>query len=75
MANSTLAFAVWLHFRNIKVGDPKSRDTWMGALVSQEHMDKVKQYVKYANEDGGTVKCGEGVDFMNLPIENKNVSS
>lgn len=34
----------------------------MGALISEQHMAKVKGYVKRAMEKGATVLCGEGKD-------------
>ena len=37
-------------------------------------MNQVKNYVKIAIEEGGTVECGEGKDVMpDLLEENKNV--
>lgn len=45
----------------------------MGALNSKPHLEKVKKYVKYAIEDGGSVLCGEGVDLLLLPEDNKQV--
>ena len=57
------------------MGDPRSKDSMMGALISQEHMAKVESYLKYAVEDGGTVECGYGVDILQLPDRNKTVST
>ena len=37
----------------------------MGALVSKEHMQKVRKYINYAIEDGGQIVCGETV---NVPL-------
>ena len=34
----------------------------MGALVSKEHMAKVKRYINYAIEEGGKILCGETVN-------------
>ena len=34
----------------------------MGALVSKEHMAKVRRYIKYAIEEGGKILCGETVN-------------
>ena len=33
----------------------------MGALVSKEHMAKVRRYINYAIEEGGKILCGETV--------------
>lgn len=57
--------------KEIKVGCPFSQEVFMGALNSKPHLEKVKEYVKYAVEDGGSVLCGEGVDLLILPEDNK----
>ena len=44
--------------KNLKVGDPKSPDTKIGALVSKLHFDKVLSYIEIAKEEGGTILCG-----------------
>lgn len=41
-------------------GDPDSRDTDLGALVSAEHRDKVMSYIKKAEQAGGVILCGGG---------------
>ncbi|KAG7160260.1 2-aminomuconic semialdehyde dehydrogenase-like [Homarus americanus] len=45
---------------------------FMGALNSKPHLEKVRCYVKYAIEDGGTIVCGETIDSCVLSEENKN---
>lgn len=42
----------------LTVGDPLSDDTNIGALVSQQHRDKVFSYIELAKEEGGTVIAG-----------------
>jgi aminomuconate-semialdehyde/2-hydroxymuconate-6-semialdehyde dehydrogenase len=42
----------------LKVGDPFSPITDLGALVSQSHMEKVMSYIELAKVEGGTVLCG-----------------
>jgi aminomuconate-semialdehyde/2-hydroxymuconate-6-semialdehyde dehydrogenase len=44
--------------KTLKVGDPLHPDTFMGALVSRAHMDKVLSYIDIAKEEGGTILCG-----------------
>ncbi|XP_073483417.1 2-aminomuconic semialdehyde dehydrogenase isoform X1 [Aquarana catesbeiana] len=56
--------------RKWKVGIPSDPSASMGALISQNHLAKVKGYVKKALEEGATVACGEGVDALNIPPEN-----
>ena len=43
----------------------------LGALVSKEHMAKVKGYIDLARSEGCSIMCGDGL--MNLPQDIKNV--
>jgi len=45
----------------LKVGDPKEGDTNCGALVSRDHMNKVRYYIQKALDDGGKIEVG-GLD-------------
>ncbi|KAI8910407.1 aldehyde dehydrogenase domain-containing protein [Gorgonomyces haynaldii] len=40
------------------VGDPLDEKTQVGALVSEDHMNKVLKYIQIAKEEGGTVLTG-----------------
>ncbi len=42
----------------MKVGDPMLEDTRTGAVVSEQHMQKILSYIELAKEEGGTVVCG-----------------
>lgn len=42
----------------MKVGDPSRDDSRLGALVSQQHMEKVLSYIDLAKEEGGKVLTG-----------------
>jgi len=42
----------------MKVGNPYSEESRIGALVSKSHMEKVLSYVSLAEEEGGTVLTG-----------------
>ncbi|GAB4232818.1 MAG: aldehyde dehydrogenase [Ekhidna sp.] len=59
----------------LKVGDPMEEASNLGALVSQNHLDKVDYYVKLAEEEGGTVLYGgkrldrEGYYYLPTVIE------
>jgi|SRR5579875_1736806 len=44
--------------RKIKVGDPLSEDTDMGALVSKSHLETVDQYVKIGIAEGAKLAIG-----------------
>lgn len=42
----------------MKVGDPASDDTRMGAVVSKPHMEKILSYIALAKKEGGKVLAG-----------------
>lgn len=46
--------------KNLRTGDPNLRDTFIGALVSQEHLNKVLSYIDLAQKEGGTILVGGG---------------
>lgn len=58
--------------RQLKVGPLDDPDTKVGALVSKQHLEKVKGYVAHAVKDGGIILCGETADGpLDLPDANK----
>ncbi|KAJ1154740.1 hypothetical protein NDU88_007483 [Pleurodeles waltl] len=54
-----------------KVGLPCDPKASMGALISKEHLQKVRNYVKKAREEGAQIVCGEGVDTLEIPSKNQ----
>ncbi len=44
--------------KKLKIGNPLNADTNIGALVSKEHLEKVKSYIDIAQKEGGTILCG-----------------
>lgn len=44
--------------KKIKVGDPAKPDSFMGALVSRGHLEKVESYIQIAREEGGKILVG-----------------
>lgn len=42
----------------LKVGDPSSATTNIGALVSKQHLEKVKSYIDIAESEGGEILFG-----------------
>ncbi len=42
----------------LKVGNPSEKNTNIGALVSKEHLEKVKSYIDIAAQEGGKVLFG-----------------
>ncbi|KAK9954065.1 hypothetical protein ABG768_016172 [Culter alburnus] len=53
-----------------KTGVPSDPSNDNGALISKEHLQKVKSYVALALTEGAQVHCGEGVDKLTLPQHN-----
>ena len=41
--------------RRLSVGDPEESGTFVGAINTRAHLDKIRRYVGYAAEDGGQV--------------------
>ena len=44
--------------KKLVVGDPRDPGTNLGAVVSEDHMNKVLSYIELAKEEGGTVLAG-----------------
>src|SRR5690606_27278456 len=44
--------------RALKIGDPQHPDTDVGAIVSQQHFDKILSYIDLAKTERGTVLTG-----------------
>lgn len=44
--------------RKLVVGDPRSSQVNVGALISHKHMEKVLGYIELAKKEGGEVVCG-----------------
>ncbi len=42
----------------LKVGNPSEADTNVGALVSKQHLEKVKSYIDIAEQEGGKILFG-----------------
>ena len=42
----------------LNVGHPSKKDTNIGALVSKPHLQKVKEYIQIAKDEGGKILCG-----------------
>ncbi|WP_299159737.1 aldehyde dehydrogenase [uncultured Tenacibaculum sp.] len=42
----------------LKVGNPFEENTNIGALVSKQHLEKVKSYIDIAEQEGGTILFG-----------------
>lgn len=44
--------------KQMKVGNPKERNSDLGAIVSKDHMEKILSYINLAKEEGGSILCG-----------------
>jgi 1-pyrroline-5-carboxylate dehydrogenase len=44
--------------RDIRVGDPTTRDNWMGPVINQKSLSKFTDAVDEAKRDGGTIEVG-----------------
>lgn len=44
--------------QSLTVGDPLSADTQQGALVSKQHLEKVRSAIELATAEGGRILCG-----------------
>lgn len=44
--------------KNLTVGHPSEKDTDLGALVSEAHLEKVQSYINDAPTQGATILCG-----------------
>ncbi|WP_439129980.1 aldehyde dehydrogenase [Polaribacter sp.] len=42
----------------LRVGNPSEKDTNIGALVSKQHLEKVKSYIDIAEKEGGKILFG-----------------
>ncbi len=42
----------------LRVGDPMSENTQLGAVVSEAHLQKILSYISLAQEEGGKILCG-----------------
>ena len=58
------------YVKNMKVGDPASPDSDLGALVSFAHRDKVESYIHLAQREGGEILCGGEAPKLESPFDN-----
>lgn len=56
--------------KQLKVGPPLENDTQIGAVVSEQHMNKILSYIELAKQEGGTILCGGKRKILQAPYEN-----
>jgi aminomuconate-semialdehyde/2-hydroxymuconate-6-semialdehyde dehydrogenase len=44
--------------KTLKVGDPLSDESNLGAMVSAQHLEKILTYIELAKQEGGKILCG-----------------
>lgn len=44
--------------RDLEIGDPLAEGTLQGAVISGDHLQKIKSYVQLAEKEGGEILCG-----------------
>jgi aminomuconate-semialdehyde/2-hydroxymuconate-6-semialdehyde dehydrogenase len=60
----------------LKIGDPLSSHTNVGAVVSKQHLEKVLSYIELAKEEGGKILCGgKSLDLSNETYNLQNPQS
>ena len=57
------------YVKNMKVGDPSSEYSDLGALVSFAHRDKVESYIHLAEREGGKILCGGKSPTLPSPFD------
>jgi aminomuconate-semialdehyde/2-hydroxymuconate-6-semialdehyde dehydrogenase len=57
------------YVKNMKIGDPSSDDSELGALVSFAHRDKVESYIHLAQREGGEILCGGKSPGLDAPFD------
>lgn len=55
--------------KSLKVGSPYEEETQIGALVSNQHLQKVCNYINLARQEGGTILTGGQVAVVNPPYD------
>jgi aminomuconate-semialdehyde/2-hydroxymuconate-6-semialdehyde dehydrogenase len=67
--------------RDLKIGDPAADENDLGAVVSEQHMEKIMSYIELARQEGGKIltggnrlaaqgRCAEGWFIEPTVIEN-----
>lgn len=53
----------------LTAGDPRNLNTKTGALISQQHLEKVASYVAIAKEEGGHIRIGGSRSSLDSPFD------
>ncbi len=55
---------------NLKIGNPLAEDTFIGAIVSQMHYEKILNCIEIAKQEGGNILLGGKVAQVSSELEN-----
>ncbi|MFN4299547.1 MAG: aldehyde dehydrogenase [Thermaurantimonas sp.] len=55
---------------SLRVGNPYDENTQVGAVVSEQHMQKVLSYIQLAKEEGGNILTGGHQVTLDVPYQN-----
>ncbi len=56
--------------KSLRVGPPLEENTQIGAVVSEQHMNKILSYIELAQQEGGIILCGGKRKILHSPYEN-----
>ena len=57
------------HVESMRVGNPSSSNSDLGALISSSHRDKVESYIHLAQREGGEILCGGKSPNLSPPFD------
>ncbi|MDF3835409.1 5-carboxymethyl-2-hydroxymuconate semialdehyde dehydrogenase [Cupriavidus basilensis] len=58
--------------RHLRVGDPTSEQTHVGAMITQQHWEKVTGYIHLGEQEGATILAGGAERPSDLPAHLRN---
>ncbi|MDF3886914.1 5-carboxymethyl-2-hydroxymuconate semialdehyde dehydrogenase [Cupriavidus basilensis] len=58
--------------RRLRVGDPTSEQTHVGAMITQQHWEKVTGYIRLGEQEGATILAGGVQRPSDLPAHLRN---
>lgn len=56
--------------KSLKVGPPLNEDTQIGAVVSEQHVNKILTYIELAKKEGGNILFGGNRKILDSPYNN-----
>lgn len=56
--------------KKLRVGNPTEKENFIGALVSQTHLEKVRSYIQMAQNEGGVIETGNEAILLDKNFQN-----